>query len=70
MDNDEILNFRNKIQNFTIDELTNIHTDLREKMSKMILESDIVMKIAIVESLLNEKLEKEQSDGKIDNGKN
>lgn len=70
MDNDEILNFRNKIQNFTIDELTNVHTDLREKMSKMILESDIVMKIAIVESLLNEKLEKEQSDGKIDNGKN
>lgn len=70
MNNDEILNFRNQIQNFTIDELTNVHTDLHEKMSKMILESDIVIKIAIVESLLNEKLEKEQSDGKANNGKN
>lgn len=70
MENNSILEFKNKIKDFTIDELNDMHSELQEKMSKMILESDIIMQIAIVESLLNEKLEKEHNNGEINNGKN
>ena len=70
MENNSILEFKNKIKDFTIDELNDMHSELQEKMSKMILESDIIMQIAIVESLLNEKLEKERTNGETNNGKN
>ena len=70
MENNSILEFKNKIKDFTIDELNDMHSELQEKMSKMIFESDLVMQIAIVESLLTEKLEKEHNNGEINNGKN
>lgn len=70
MENNSILEFKNKIKDFTIDELNDMHSELQEKISKMIFESDLVMQIAIVESLLTEKLEKEHNNGEINNGKN
>ncbi len=70
MENNSILEFKNKIKDFTIDELSDMHDKLQEKVSKMIFESDLVMQIAIVESLLTEKLEKEHNNGEINNGKN
>ena len=70
MENNSILEFKNKIKDFTIDELNDMHNELQEKISKMIFESDIIMQIAIVENLLTEKLEKEHNNGKIDDRKN
>ena len=70
MENNSILEFKNKIKDFTIDELSDMHDELQEKVSKMIFESDIVMQIAIVESLLKEKLEKEHNNGETDDRKN
>ena len=70
MENNSMLEFKNKIKDFTIDELSDMHDELQEKVSKMIFESDIVMQIAIVESLLKEKLEKEHNNGETDDRKN
>ena len=70
MENNSILEFKNKIKDFTIDELNDMHSELQEKISKMIFESDLVIQIAIVESLLTEKLEKEHNNGEINNRKN
>lgn len=67
MNEQDILNFKQSISNLSIDELNDKRVALQEKISQMIMESDIVMKVAIVESLLKEKIEKEQNNGKIIN---
>lgn len=63
MNEKEILEFKTSISNLSIDELNETRGNLQTKFSQMIMDSDLVMKIAIVESLLNEKLEKEQQNG-------
>lgn len=67
MNEQDILNFKQSISNLSIEELNDKRVALQEKISQMIMESDIVMKVAIVESLLKEKIEKEQNNGKIIN---
>ena len=59
----DILDFKASICNLSIDELNEKRSELQTKFSQMVLDSDLVMKIAIIESLLNEKLEKEQKNG-------
>ncbi|MDY4729492.1 MAG: hypothetical protein SPC26_05135 [Lactobacillus amylovorus] len=63
MNEKDILDFKASICNLSIDELNEKRSELQTKFSQMVLESDLVMKIAIIESLLNEKLEKEQKNG-------
>lgn len=63
MNNKDIINFKNQINNFSIDELNNERVKLQEQMSKMILENDLLVKISIVETALQEKLEKETKNG-------
>ena len=63
MNEKDILDFKASISNLSIDELNEKRSELQTKFSQMVLESDLVMKIAIIESLLNEKLEKEQKNG-------
>ena len=63
MNNKDIINFKNQINNFSIDELNNERIKLQEQMSKMILENDLLVKISIVETALQEKLEKETKNG-------
>ena len=63
MNEKDILDFKASISNLSIDELNEKRSELQTKFSQMVLESDLVMKIAIIESLLNEKLEKEQENG-------
>lgn len=70
MNEQDILNFKQSISNLSIEELNDKRVALQEKISQMIMESDVIMKVAIVESLLKEKIEKEQNNGKIVNGKN
>lgn len=67
MNEQDILNFKQSISNLSIEELNDKRVALQEKISQMIMESDIVMKVAIVESLLKEKIEKEQNNGEIIN---
>ena len=63
MNNKDIINFKNQINNFSIDELNDERIKLQEQMSKMILENDLLIKISIVETALQEKIEKETKNG-------
>ena len=63
MNNKDIINFKNQINNFSIDELNEERIKLQEQMSKMILENDLLVKISIVETALQEKIEKETKNG-------
>lgn len=55
MNEKDIVNFRNQIKDFSVEELKEKRSNLQNDLSKMILNSDIVVQIAIVESLLEEK---------------
>ena len=63
MNEKDILDFKTSICNLSIDELNEKRSELQTKFSQMVLESDLVMKIAIIESVLTEKLDKEQKNG-------
>lgn len=55
MNEKDIVNFRNQIKDFSVEELKEKRNNLQNDLSKMILNSDIIVQIAIVESLLEEK---------------
>lgn len=62
MTDKDILNFKKDIANYSVDQLVDLRAQLNDNISKMILNCDDVMKVAIIESLLNEKLDKESKD--------
>ena len=62
MTDKDIINFKQDIANYSIDQLVDLRAQLNDNISKMILNCDDVMKIAIIENLLNEKLNKESKD--------
>lgn len=62
MTDKDVLNFKKDITNYSIDQLVDLRAQLNDNISKMILNCDDVMKIAIIETLLNEKLDKESKD--------
>ena len=62
MTDKDIINFKQDIANYSIDQLVDLRAQLNDNISKMILNCDDVMKIAIIESLLNETLDKESTD--------
>ena len=62
MTDKDIINFKQDIANYSIDQLVDLRAQLNDNISKMILNCDDVMKVAIIESLLNEKLDKESKD--------
>lgn len=51
----EILNFKASIENLTVEELMNEKKNLDDKITKMILDSDLMLKVAIVAAKLKEK---------------
>ena len=51
----DIAKFRDSLANLTLSELQEKRGELQDKLSKMILDSDIVMQIAIVEAKIQEK---------------
>lgn len=59
MNSKDILNFKNKINDFSIEELNDERNRLEQQMSKMILENDLLLKISLVETKLKEKLKEE-----------
>lgn len=50
-----ILDFKQSIMNFSLEELQAKKEELNNQLSKMILDSDVVIKIAIVDALIEEK---------------
>lgn len=55
MNEKEILNFRESIKDFSIEQLEEKAEELRSAVSKMILDSDLIVKAAIVDTLIKEK---------------
>ena len=51
----EILNFKDSIKDFTVEELMNEKKNLDDKITKMILDSDLMLKVAIVAGKRKEK---------------
>jgi hypothetical protein len=52
---EDIVKFRNSILNYTLEELEAKRGELQNQLSKMIMDSDVVMQIAIVEAQIKEK---------------
>ena len=55
MSEQDILNFKTEIKDFTLEELESKAAEIRAAVSKMILDSDLIMKAAIVDALIKEK---------------
>lgn len=55
MEEKDIINFRNSISEMSVSELENLLKDLNNQINKMILDSDLIVKVAIVDTLIKEK---------------
>ena len=55
VDKMKIEEFRNSVKDFTLDELKAEAARLQEEVSKIILDSDLIIKAAIVDSLIKAK---------------
>ena len=55
MNIEDITKFRDSLANLSIDQLKEKRDELREKIAKMIMDSDVTMQIAIVEAQIQER---------------
>ena len=60
MKTEEIVSFKEYIKNKDVDELNTIRNHLNDQISKMILDSELIIKVAIIEEYLREKLAEEE----------
>ena len=56
----DIMIFRDEVSKLSIDDLIAKRDELQAKMSQMILNSELILQIAIVESLIKSKAAKEK----------
>ena len=61
---DMILNFREEIKNFSLSQLKQMQEKIQSGISKMILDSDLILKAAIVEEAIAAKEGKGQEGQK------
>ena len=59
MNIEEIVKFKNSINNLTLEELNKKKAELQDRVAKMIMDSDVTMQIAIIEAKIQEKKEEE-----------
>ncbi len=57
MNIEEIVKFKNSLNNLTLDELNKKKAELQDRIAKMIMDSDLTMQIAILEAKIQEKKE-------------
>lgn len=55
MERQDIINFRNSLTDLSVEELEAMIRDLNNQINKMILDSDLIMKVAIVDEKIKEK---------------
>ena len=56
----DIMIFRDEVSKLSVDDLIAKRDELQSKMSQMILNSELILQIAIVESLIKSKAAKEK----------
>ena len=59
MNIEEIVKFKNSLNNLSLEELNKKKAELQDRIAKMIMDSDITMQIAIIEAKIQEKKEEE-----------
>ena len=57
MNIEEIVKFKNSLNNLTLEELNQKKAELQDRIAKMIMDSDLTMQIAIIEAKIQEKKE-------------
>lgn len=55
MKEQDIINFKQEICNLSLEELQKKEAELHESVVKMILDTDLVVKLAIIENCIKEK---------------
>lgn len=59
MNIEEIVKFKNSLNNLSLEELNKKKAELQDRIAKMIMDSDVTMQIAIIEAKIQEKKEEE-----------
>ena len=59
MNIEEIVKFKNSLNNLSLEELNQKKAELQDRIAKMIMDSDLTMQIAILEAKIQEKKEAE-----------
>lgn len=59
MNIEEIVKFKNSLNNLSLEELNKKKAELQDRIAKMIMDSDVTMQIAILEAKIQEKKEEE-----------
>lgn len=57
MNIEEIVKFKNSLNNLSLEELNQKKAELQDRIAKMIMDSDLTMQIAILEAKIQEKKE-------------
>ena len=55
MDAKTILNFKSTIVDFSLEELNEMRSKLQLKLANMVMDEEVIMKLAIVENMIEEK---------------
>ena len=55
MTQEDILNFTNSLQDFSLEELEAKEKEIKAEIARMILDSDTVIKASIINSLIKER---------------
>ena len=59
MNIEEIVKFKNSLNNLSLEELNKKKAELQDRIAKMIMDSDLTMQIAILEAKIQKKKEEE-----------
>ena len=59
MNIEKIVKFKNSLNNLSLEELNKKKAELKDRIAKMIMDSDLTMQIAIIEAKIQEKKEEE-----------
>ena len=57
MNIEEIVKFKNSLNNLSLEELNKKKAEFQDRIAKMIMDSDVTMQIAILEAKIQEKKE-------------
>ena len=55
MTKEDIIQFKNKLSSFSVEELESLKDKMRKEIGRMILDNDLISKVAIVDSLIEQK---------------
>ena len=55
MTKEDIIQFKDKLSSFSVEELESLKDKMRKEIGRMILDNDLITKVAIVDSLIEQK---------------